>query len=110
MSHSISSGSEVTDRPVSSLLSAIHTAVSTSKLTKPAATTPSLFTACPKPAQIASERAFGVQMGVDDGGGGGIDSPDGVASGRIVSVIFHCSINSTRWRAIMEKVDAASLA
>jgi len=102
---------EVTDRPVSSLLSTIHTAVSTSKLTKPfTATTPPLFTACPKPAQIVAERAFGVQMGVDDGGGGGIDSLDGVASGRIVSVIFHCSINSRRWRAIMEKVDAASLA
>ena len=42
-------------------------------------------------------------------GGGGTDSPDGAASRRTVhasaSVIFHCTIRSRRWRAIMEEVD-----
>ena len=37
------------------------------------------------------------------------DNPDGVASIRIVgasaSVIFPCSIKSTRWQAVMEEVD-----
>ena len=55
-----------------------------------------------------AERAFGVKNGRDDGGGG-TDSPDGVASRRIVgesaSVIFPCSIEYRRWRAIMEEVD-----
>ena len=47
-------------------------------------------------------------MGVDDGGGG-TDSPDGMASRQIVgvsaSVIFPCTIKSRRWRAVMEVVD-----
>ena len=45
----------------------------------------------------------------DNGGGGGTNSPDGVASRRIVgapaSVIFPCTIKSRRWRAMMEEVD-----
>jgi len=44
-----------------------------------------------------------------DDGGGGTDSPDWVASSRIVgasaSVIFACAIKSRRWRAVMEEVD-----
>ena len=54
-----------------------------------------------------AERAFGVNMGDDEGRG--TDSADGVASRRIVSasasVIFPCTINSRRWRAVMEEVD-----
>ena len=52
-------------------------------------------------------RAFGVKLG--DDGGGGTDSLDGVASRWIVgasaSVIFPCTIQSRRWRAVMEEVD-----
>jgi len=44
-----------------------------------------------------------------DDGGGGTDSPDGVASIRIVgasaSVIFPCTIKSRIWQAVMEEVD-----
>ena len=44
-----------------------------------------------------------------DDGGWGTDSPDGVASRRIVSasasVIFPCTIKSRRWQAVMEEVD-----
>ena len=54
-----------------------------------------------------TERASGVKMG--DDGGGGTDSPDGVASrwivGASVSVIFPCSIKSRRWQAVMEEVE-----
>jgi len=71
---------------------------------------PALFGACPRPGQIgrdAAERAFSVKMG--DDGGWGTDSPDGVASRRIVgasaSVIFPCTIKSRRWQAVMEEVD-----
>ena len=57
--------------------------------------------------RVAAERAIGVKMG--DDGGGGTDSPDGVASRRIIgasaSVIFPCTIKSRRWRSIMEDVD-----
>jgi len=48
---------------------------------------PALFPACSKPVEIgrvAAERAFGVIMGND--GGGGTDSLDGVASRQIVGV------------------------
>jgi len=44
-----------------------------------------------------------------DDGGGGTDSPDWVASSRIVgasaSVIFGCAIKSRKWRAVMKEVD-----
>jgi len=48
---------------------------------------PALFAACSKPIEIgrvAAERAFGVIMGTD--GGGGTDILDGVASRQIVGV------------------------
>jgi len=62
--------------------------------------------------RVAAERAFGVKMG--DCGGGGIDSPYGVASRQIVSasayVIFPCTIKFRRWRAKWRTLikDAAS--
>jgi len=54
-----------------------------------------------------AERAFGIKMGND--GGGGIDSLNEMVSRQIVtvsaSVIFPCTIKSSRWRAVMEEVD-----
>ena len=44
-----------------------------------------------------------------DDGGGETDSLDGVAFRRIggasASVIFHCTIKSRRWQAVIEEVD-----
>jgi len=46
---------------------------------------------------------------VGDDGGRGTDGPDGVASRQVVgtsdSVIFPCTIESRRWRAVVEEVD-----
>jgi len=73
---------------------------------------PALFTACSKPVEIgrvAAERAFGVIMGND--GGGGTDILDVVASRQIVGVSasvifpFPCNITSTNGQAVMEAVD-----
>jgi len=50
--------------------------------------------------RVAAERAFGVIMGND--GGGGTDILDGVASRRCVCL---CNITSTNGRAVMEAVD-----
>jgi len=55
----------------------------------------------------AAERAFGIKMG--DDGGGGTDSSDRVAFRWIVgasaSVIVLCTIQCRRWRALVEEVD-----
>jgi len=54
-----------------------------------------------------AKRSFGIKTG--DGGVGGTNRPDVMASRQIVGasgpVIFPCSIKSRRWRAVMEEVD-----
>ena len=56
---------------------------------------------------VASEKAFGIKMG--DNGGGGTDSPDGVLvqvdCQCICLCYLVCPIKSRSWRAVMEEVD-----
>ena len=64
---------------------------------------------CLSQARINWEGYGRVQHKNGDGGSGGTDSPDGVASRQFVgasaSVIFPCTIKSKSWQAVTEEVD-----